>query len=124
MFIASIRPCMYFIVSLVSYPLETYTILIPFFLAKIAISCAYSLNMVGSLYVKAIEGIFRSTQISTTCFGDKSSLFLLIIPIIVSNWFKGDLRCASLVVWEIVQFWQNSHPKLQPNVPMDSICVP
>ena len=75
--------------------------------AGVAVSTAYSRKMTGSLYVKA-----TLRQPSRSAVAAISS---------------GDAASASVSIsrdFEMSQFWQNRHARLQPAVPNESTAVP
>src|SRR5262245_32305860 len=70
-------------------------------------SAAYSQKMTGSLYVKATLRQPNRSAVAATCCGDARS-----VSVSISRDF------------EMSQFWQNLHARLQPAVPKDSTGEP
>src|SRR5437764_893195 len=89
------------------YPALTATALTPTARQASATSIAYSMKITGSLYVKATLRQPSRTAVWASASGEASEL-----SVSISRDF------------EISQFWQNRHARLQPAVPKDSTGVP
>src|ERR1700676_1498148 len=89
------------------YPFVTITVFSPYPFAARQISITYSPQIVGSLYVNAIESHpYFSASKGTSSGGTAFEC----------TWSWCDL--------EMSQFWQKKHPMLQPAVPMLNTRVP
>src|ERR1700739_3729950 len=85
----------------------TITVFRPYFFASLQMSITYSPQMVGSLYVKAMESQpYLSASIGTSSGGTCCE------------------RTWSACDFEMSQFWQKKQPMLQPAVPMLKTRVP
>src|ERR1700733_7780651 len=89
------------------YPFETITVLRPYSFATWQMSITYSPQIVGSLYVNAIEGHPCRMASRTTSSGGTYD---------ECTWSDRD--------FEMSQFWQKKQPILQPAVPMEKTRVP
>src|SRR5580704_5627097 len=89
------------------YPFDTITVFSPASFAALQMSITYSPQIVGSLYVNAIESQWLRTASSTTSSGGTYD---------EPTWSARD--------FEMSQFWQKKQPMLQPAVPMEKTRVP
>src|SRR5580658_7321295 len=89
------------------YPFDTITVFSPYSFAAWQMSITYSPQIVGSLYVNAIEGHPLRIARSTTSSGGMYDEF---------TWSDRD--------FEMSQFWQKKQPMLHPAVPIENTRVP